>query len=71
MATIPPVSLKGAPTPLHRFAELEPHKVYTKTIEVNGVDTTVVDLDPIVGRSDTPAAIEARSLLARKSRARL
>ncbi|MEJ2868415.1 hypothetical protein WCD74_11615 [Actinomycetospora sp. OC33-EN08] len=71
MATIPAVSLKGAPTPMHRLAEFEPHTVRTKTIEVDGEDTTVLDLDPVVARTDTPAAIEARAVLARRSRARL
>ena len=54
MATIPAVSLKGAPVPVERTAEFAPHKVVS-----DGV------------RTNTPAAIEARAVLARRSRARL
>lgn len=64
MATIPAVSLKGEPTPLHKFAEFTPHTV-------RRTQGGQLDLDPVVARTDTPAAREEAAVLPRRSRARL
>ncbi|WP_157647564.1 hypothetical protein [Actinomycetospora chiangmaiensis] len=69
---IPQVTLNGAPVPVERTAAFTPHKQHYKTVKnEQGEDAPMLDLDPVVARTDTPAAIEARTVLARRSRARL